>query len=56
MAKEKYSLYDIMVKRGISRRMQRKLSCEINDRKEAKRKQKLMENLENYQEDNYDVV
>ena len=44
-AKEKYSLLEIMVKRGISRRMYRNLSREINDRKQAKLKhqQELLE-------------
>lgn len=38
MAKERYSLLGIMVKKGISRRMYRNLSREINDRKQAKLK------------------
>lgn len=54
MAKEKYSLFDIMVKRGISRKMQRKLSREINDRKEAKRKREL-EQIEPSKE-NYETI
>ena len=50
MAKEKYSLYDIVVKRGISRKMQRTLSREINDRKEEKRKKALIEELIEFQD------
>lgn len=54
MAREKYSLYDIVVKRGISRKMQRKLKREINDRKALKRKREL-EQIEPSKE-NYETI
>ena len=50
MAKEKYSLLEIMKARGISHRMYRILSREINDKKEEKRKKALIEELKEFQD------
>jgi hypothetical protein len=51
MSREKYSLLEIVKNRGISQKMYRSLSREINDKKEEKRRQKLIESLQEVQED-----